>query len=331
MNEVTPDESSKQTANEWLVKLQSPHLTKAQQQSFFTWLNQKPEHQQAYIEAEALWESLAALEQLIPPTPATEPVVSIAKPAAWYQRPQAIAASFVGILALLVIQFWPYPADTQYLTHVGEQRQLTLADGSNIHLNTNSNLQVMLNSDSRRVTMSQGEAFFTVSKDSERPFVIETPTGLVRVLGTSFNVRIDELETIVTVVEGKVGVARLEALDQATTLDYQPQITLSANQQISFADEGINATSTAVDAAVTATWRQGKQVYNGVPFTDVITDLNRYFAGDLKLGDPDLEKIQIVAVLDLRDRARAISALESTFNVVAVEKSAELTVLYPVK
>lgn len=329
MTDTTLNETGKQAATEWLVKLQSPHLTEAQQQSFFAWLDQKPEHQTAYIEAEALWDSLAALEQL-PPTAAD--IINL-KPVArpWYIRPQAIAASLVGIISILLFQFIPSFGDTQYQTAIGEQRMVTLADGSQIHLNTHSTIRVDLQDNKRLVNLSKGEAFFKVSKDAKRPFVVETPEGLVRVLGTSFNIRIDNAETIVAVVEGKVGVAPLMALNDVATLEFEPQVTLTANQQIVLAAGHIDEQASAVDAIAVTTWRQGKQIYNGVALSEVIRDLNRYFVGEVKLGDPAMEDIQAVAVLDLRDRAGAIAALEATFNVVAVQKSPELIVLYPAK
>ena len=329
MTDTTLNETSTQAATEWLVKLQSPHLTETQQQSFFAWLDQAPEHQTAYIEAEALWESLAAVEQL-PPTAAD--IINL-KPVArpWYARPQAVAASIMGIITLLFFQLLPSTGNSEYQTAIGEQREVTLTDGSRIHLNTHSTLRVNFQNDKRQVTMIKGEAFFNVSKDAQRPFVIETPEGLVRVLGTSFNIRIDNTKTIVAVVEGKVGVAPLTATNEVATPTFEPHMTLTANQQIVLADGNINEHASVVDAIAATTWRQGKQIYNGVALAEVIRDLNRYYVGEVRLGDPAMEDIQAVAVLDLRDRASAIAALESTFNVVAVQKSPELIVLHPAK
>lgn len=326
MNHPTAHETAAKTATEWLVKLQSPQLTEAQKQDFFTWLDQKPEHQRAYIEAEALWKSLAPMEQLAAES-ASARITPVARP--WYRRPQTIAASFFGLALLVAIQLWPGWEGNQYQTAIGEQSHVALADGSNIDLNTNSTLQVELRKNRRLLKLSQGEAFFQVSHDPDRPFVVETPSGLVRVLGTRFNVYADALETTVTVVEGKVGVTETTALAQMAASDYQPRTTLTANQQITLDGDGVEETPVQVDAAVTTTWRQGKQIYNSVPFVDVVRDLNRYFTGEVKLGDPALENIQVVAVLDLRDKARAIAALESTFHLVAVQESDELTLLMP--
>ncbi len=329
MNDIVPSETSRQAATEWLVTLQSPQLTQDQQQRFFAWLDQKQEHQQAYIEAEALWETLGAVEQLAPTQETNTNIHTLARP--WYTRPQAVAASFVGLLVLVFAQFWSSGDEIAYQTAIGEQRQVTLADGSRVYLNTHSSIRVAFGNDSRQVHLSRGEAFFEVHKDAKRPFVVETPEGLVRVLGTRFNVRLDRAETTVTVEEGKVGIVSLDARSDAIEPDFIPQSTLVANQQIILAAGDLEQTANTVDASAASTWRVGKQVYDGVPLSDVIRDLNRYFVGEVKLGDPSLAKIQVVAVLDLRDRASAIAALESTFNIVATQKPDGLIVLYPAK
>ncbi len=326
MSHPTAHETAVKTATEWLVKLQSPQLTEAQKQDFFTWLDQKPEHQRAYIEAEALWEHLAPVEQLAAES-ATARITPVARP--WYRRPQTIAASFIGLAMLVAIQLWPGLEGNQYQTAIGEQSHVVLADGSNIDLNTNSTLQVDLQKNRRLLKLPQGEAFFQVSHDPDRPFVVETPSGLVRVLGTRFNVYVDAFETTVTVVEGKVGVAETAALEQVAARDYRPRTTLTANQQVTLNGDGVDEAPVLVDATVATTWRQGKQIYDSVPFADVVRDLNRYFTGKVKLGDPVLEDIQVVAVLDLRDKASAIAALESTFNLVAIQQSDEVTLLMP--
>lgn len=345
MNQLTPSETARQTATEWLVKLQSPELTDEQQQAFFAWLEQQPEHQLAYIEAEALWDQAGVLEQLVDSpehkAPTDQPqqdqpldqepaeVKSVARP--WYRNPQTIAASVVGLLALLALQLMPPLGGVHYKTAVGEQRQVALEDGSRVHINTNSKLQVKLQRNHRLVRLNQGEAFFDVSSDPKRPFVIETPTGIVRVLGTSFNVRADQDQTTVTVTEGRVAVAPREQVstETATSTDFQPDTTLTANQQAVVKVSAISDKSTDLDTSALTSWRQGKQIYNSVPFAVVIADLNRYFEHEVQLGDPSLAEMEIIAVLDLHNRAAAIAALESTFNLKAVQKSTTLTLLYP--
>jgi len=340
MNQLTPSETARQTATEWLVKLQSPELTDEQQQAFFAWLEQQPEHQLAYIEAEVLWDRAGVLEQLVD-SPKAQPqedqpldqqpaeVQPVARP--WYRNPQTIAASVVGLLALLALQLMPPLGGVHYKTAVGEQRQVALEDGSRVHINTNSKLQVKLKSSHRLVRLNQGEAFFDVSPDPKLPFVIETPTGIVRVLGTSFNVRADERQTTVTVTEGRVAVAPREVVttEIAARTDYQPDTTLTANQQAVVSATAISGKTTDLDTSALTSWRQGKQIYNSVPFAQVIADLNRYFKQEVQLGEPALADLEIVAVLDLHNRDAAIAALESTFNLKAVQKTATLTLLYP--
>src|SRR5690606_6030511 len=76
----------------------------------------------------------------------------------------------------------------EYITYVGEQRLVQLEDGSQVRLNTNTRIQVSYSRQTRRIDLLQGEAYFDVSKDPQRPFEVIANHSIVRALGTEFNV-----------------------------------------------------------------------------------------------------------------------------------------------
>ncbi|MFD2427832.1 FecR family protein [Sphingobium scionense] len=93
-----------------------------------------------------------------------------------------------------------------YRTALGETRTVQLADGSRIHLNTNSSVEVALRDDIRQITLLKGEAQFDVAHDKKRPFIVNADGTLVRAVGTMFNVRLRADVTELTVIEGIVAV-----------------------------------------------------------------------------------------------------------------------------
>ena len=106
-----------------------------------------------------------------------------------------------GALALL------QPSDEPISTAVGEQRSITLADGSLIKLNTRTTIRHRFDESTRRVELIEGEALFDVARDEQRPFIVTAGATEVRVLGTSFNVyKQSDLEATVSVLEGRVTV-----------------------------------------------------------------------------------------------------------------------------
>ncbi len=312
----------------WLLRLQSPELPELEEKQFFTWLKSCAEHQQAYVNAEAYWDGLAGLQSS---EVANGIIADVAandadKRQSWGMW--AIAASVVLFAGLFLLQLGIDSSQHTYRSAVGEQRQISLADGSTVILNTESQLRVekMESSATRVVHLDFGEALFDIKPDSHRPFIVTTERGSVRVLGTRFTVLSEEDTTLITVLEGKVALAD-RTVDELSQQDYKPQATLVTDQQLSIAQAIKGERPRQVDAKSLATWEGGRQVYNGVPLGVVVKDLSRYFDGDIKLREEALKSKRVVAVIDLQDKASAIATLEAVFNIVAVNHSDQLTVL----
>ena len=117
-------------------------------------------------------------------------------------------AVLVGLASFWVIFNFSGPKMVEFST--GDQaKEIVLADGSVIHLNANSSLKYPEKFEGATRTVEfKGEAFFSIAKDANHPFVITTPYEEVKVLGTSFNIRAYEFEpnSEIAVTTGKVQV-----------------------------------------------------------------------------------------------------------------------------
>ena len=329
MKSLQQHQDPKDTAIEWLVRLQSPQLSDIEQKQFFSWLEESQENQQAYIEAEQLFERAGVVEAV---SASNEDMGHRGGAAVFPGKAiYALVASIVLLAGLVMTQFWPLWDTTTYVSEVGERRQLVLSDGSQVILNTDSQIRVKsLDDNSMRVVyLDKGEVFFDVATDKERPFFVQTHYGTVRVLGTQFTVSAVDNDMWVTVVEGKVAIAQ-QSVDEMQP-DGDKRVILVANQRHSAGDMAAGQPPQTVDSVALTSWQQGKLVYNGVSFDKVIKDLNRYFNGELVLGEDELKTIKMVAVLEITDKASTVKALETAFNVVAVQRSDDVTVLYPKK
>jgi len=114
------------------------------------------------------------------------------------------------IICLAVATLWG-PSILQnlasdYRTGKVEQRQVTLADGSHIFLNTNSAISMNISDHQRRFTLLRGEAYFEIEADTGRPAVVISHRGETQLLGTAFNVAQQGEDTVVTVATGTVDV-----------------------------------------------------------------------------------------------------------------------------
>lgn len=186
---------------------------------------------------------------------------------AW--APGWIAAAALACAALAAAAWFSMPGarPESIATASAQRRAFTLSDGSVAELNANTRVQFENGRSERRVLLSDGEAYFAVTKDKERPFIVETPAGTVRVTGTVFNVRtVATSELEVTVVEGTVQVrpgAAGAGRAAASVLVAGDQLTsLAGNAVVRALPAG------AVDDALA--WRRGLIVCRGMPLSEAV-------------------------------------------------------------
>jgi transmembrane sensor len=201
-----------------------------------------------------------------------------AKPARRGWSPGWVIASALAAVALVAGTLWirrPNGLVETLATSSAQRRSFTLADGSRIDLNGNTRVLIENGRAERRLRLEDGEAFFVVSKDKSRPFIVDTPAGSVRVTGTIFNVRteaISELE--VTVVEGEVQV-RPSPVNAAQPAD---PVRLEAGERLSEETAGVYVAALSkedIDSVVA--WRRGKMVFDGVPLPEALARVAHYY------------------------------------------------------
>lgn len=179
----------------------------------------------------------------------------------------------------------PATAYITMATKPGERKQYVLPDGSRVTLNANSEIRypaLALLTDTLRTVYLKGEAFFSVEKDPDRPFVVHTKRSLTRVLGTRFNLKAYERDQSVTLVvqEGKVRFS--DAADKR-------RITLTANQR-GILDHEALLTKDNVYANRYLSWKENKLVFENQPLSVVGTALEAWYGIDVVIENPQLKR-----------------------------------------
>ncbi|MBB5636397.1 ferric-dicitrate binding protein FerR (iron transport regulator) [Pedobacter cryoconitis] len=173
-----------------------------------------------------------------------------------------------------------------------ERKQFILADGTRVWLSPNSKLTYPDRfNDDKRIVSLDGEAFFEVTHDAARPFIIQSEQISTTVLGTSFNVSAykDQQEINVTLVTGKVAVA----------LKSSVPVIITSNQRITIDKSSEKITKTDFpDAEDFLNRRLGLFDYKGIPFRNVITDLESQYHSKISLS-PDLDPGKFYGQLDM--------------------------------
>lgn len=325
-------------AADWLITLQSEG-DEAHRVAFTEWLMQSPAHIDAYLSVSRTWDGLKipaaegpwSAEALIAAARADGeignvvrlPVIEAIKgpqappyraPVRW---PLGVAA---GLLMTLMVAwvFQAHPSVDDLKTSVGEQRSVTLADGSVVYLNTNSELEVRWTQAERHIDLKRGEARFQVAKNPARPFVVATREATVKAVGTVFNVRTGEDTTQVAVLEGRVDVHAIGA--GAPTEPFASELLLAAGERAAVTPSGVQP-GVGPPIERVATWTDRRLVFRGEPLSAVVAEFNRYRNEALVVDDAGLAQIRINGVFDLNDPDSLVAYLRG-FESVQVKKDA---------
>ena len=206
-----------------------------------------------------------------------------------------------------------------YRTAVGEQRTVSLSDGSTVQLNTDTALSITMTDGSRRLTLHRGEAFFTVAPDASRPFEVVADHGVIRALGTTFNVRTDHDLTTVTVAEHGVKVM----LESDVSVDVQ------AGERIQYHHNQWLGSVEQTDMTRTLAWRRHRLMFDHDPLPVVLAELSRYRSGRLVfLRDPSLNELLVTGSFDTDRLDRFLPALEESLPVRIVSIADRIYLFY---
>lgn len=299
-------------AARWYAQLDSGEADERDHQAWSRWRLAHPDHAQAWGQIEAL---RGRLQQL--PVGLSLTTLRLASPAppALSRRAvlRGIAATGVGGGALWAATrgapWAPWTADVR--TAVGEQRDIYLADGSQLMLDTATAVDIEFDTVQRRLRLREGGVFVQTARDPAavaRPFLIETPHGQLRALGTRFGVRVEGDTTHLIVTAHAVGIA---------PLDTRARIVVTAGQQARFTTTTIGAVEAAGDADVA--WTRGQLIVADRRLHEVIAELARYQTAPLRC-DPAVAALRVSGAFPLRDTTLALAALTQSLPVRVVRE-----------
>ena len=203
-----------------------------------------------------------------------------------------MAAAFMGVLLLVSIGYYGLNQSTllTIVTNAGQKRTVLLPDGSRAILNANSRL--VYNSrwegeQKRRVEL-EGEAFFDITHDDKLPFYVKTSRLEVKVLGTAFNVKSDQINESfeTTLLRGKVTVRDLEVPERAET-------ALKPNEKAVFSPQKSNLPvaiqTVGNETGRNAYWPKGRLVFEDEPVKVITAELEKWYGVKIRVPNESKE------------------------------------------
>jgi transmembrane sensor len=288
---------------------------------FDAWLAADPVNADAWTRACAAWVALADADD----DPAVQKIreAALGDPPRRHRWGLAIAASLAVVVgtsgALLLNRSGDEgvspgssriaavePART-LRTARGEHRSFVLADASRVTLNTESAVTVAYEpAGERRLELIRGQAFFRVSPDKARPFMVTFRERTITALGTAFEVRAEGEAMRVILVEGSVGVSRAGAAP----------VVMRPGQQLLAGPRGL--TLSTADVGAVGDWQRGVVTFRDTPLEAAAAEINRYADRQLVVLDPRVARLTVSGVFRTDDSGRFARTVEAILPVRAV-------------
>jgi transmembrane sensor len=301
----------------WVARVHGSGRKRSMEGALNSWLAANPLHARAFEVATDAWELGGAV-----PAAALPRINPIRRPTPRIGLLRALVAGAAIALVALVASL--YLGAPSLSTGTGEQRSVTLEDGTRVTLNTDTRLVVHYTEQQRQVRLEQGEAFFDVVKNPRRPFVVSAGGESVVALGTSFMVRRDNDEVEVTLVEGKVSVAPVPVADSAAVPTAE---VLTPGQRLRVARSALTVDRPSIDT-VTA-WRRGEVVLDHTRLADAVEEMNRYSKVKIIVSAPESGAFEVSGIFRTGDSARFARAVAETYRLDIVEEPRRIVLSSP--
>ena len=309
-----------QSAEDWVVRLGRPAVPPATLAAFEAWLSADPRNLADYEAAKGLLRDTRDLRaefigdlNLVPPPPA----VTRKRKASTGWTPVALAGGLVAaalaiaITPTLVTRFSdPLAGASTYPPAVGEIRDVTLADGSVVTLDTATTLRAKVDGRVRRLALDKGAAYFAVAHDKAHPFQVALADRQVVVTGTHFATSLRDGRARVELLEGSVEVRQPRASTEP--------VRLVPGDQVSYAAGGVVRREARIDPAVAVPWRQRRLVFQDAALSEVLAELGRYTDAKIRLADPALGRKRVTAMLPLEGRDTVVDRAAKVLPVTLV-------------
>jgi transmembrane sensor len=323
--------------------------TPAEQERFERWLAEAPNRHRM----EALRRALAAIdagsaprldaagllgsikreiaaERAVAPAGRATPVFRIPARRHWSAVAKVAAAVLIVVGGALVARAWHRQVGTTpradtvmraVITPRGQRATFRLPDGTRVMLGVASRLERPADFGTRsRDIYLTGEAYFEVTRDEQRPFVVHAGDIVARDLGTEFVVRAypDDPHARVVVREGKVAVSSKAASDPTTASVIAP------GQVGRLGADGVSIVQPA-DTTAAFAWMEGTLVLHDIPLRDALPQLGRWYDLEFRLADPALGSIPLSGSFKDQLTKDELSALAASVGLEQVSRGRVVT------
>jgi transmembrane sensor len=324
-------------AARWQARLAADDCTDFERAQFLHWRNASPQHARASRLAEAMCARISELasvdsrlrslaDEAYALGGEDQAPVELRGGTGRARRwlvPASLAAAV--LIAFGVVRLPDYfDGSTPQVTYSSTEhvrRDVRLADGSLVHLDVGSEIEVAFSRGQRRIALVEGRALFDVAHDATRPFMVTAGASTTTALGTHFQVQREGNEVQVTLTEGSITVA-----SDSTQAGWRERLV--PGEQVCLSADGRVQSKRSIDAQTATSWSRGRLVFRGTPLGEALREVNRYGYRKVRLGDPDLAALPVGGNFIAGETDLIVSALAATMPLRLVQGSGDEIIVF---
>ena len=337
---ISPDDELLEVASRWVLKIDEGSLGASDEAALAAWLDENIRHREVLLEVAGVWDktdALARLAELFPHDSAADQMPR----STWHQRWAQGAAVAAGLAVLAISGVLllnpgsdraPPTTSAAYETAIGAQKTVLLPDGSEVVLNTNSQLAVTFTPSARVLRLARGEILVRVAEDRARPLSVVAGDRIIQAVGTEFVVEItDDQQVELMVTEGKVvigiqpravtSIAKgdVDALDTAALPPVlallEDNIVSAGEAVILSAADPVKETVSADEVEVKLSWKQSRLIFRSEPLEKALQEVERYTTVEFVFLDESLKTRTLSGRFRTGDVEELLLLLRVNFNI----------------
>ncbi|WP_218048644.1 FecR family protein [Curvivirga aplysinae] len=315
-----------QKASEWLICLLEKPDDENLKAAFSHWFEKSTEHQRAWEKALNAYKLMGS----VPPLHeeewrqekedlhSTDRIFVASNDNGRLKRKKFWAASISVAASLLIVCLvgWQSHYSADYITGIGEVKEVALSDGSLVRLAPESRLNVSFTTTQRAVELVDGQAFFNVAHDTKSPFIVRAENSVVKVIGTAFDVSTRHPSVEVQVQEGIVSVKPDETeeiiLRVGDTIRVKPDYSLIHGK---------------IEPKYVSSWKENRLIVNDRPVSEVVETLSHYHSATLLVLGDDIGEQPVTGVYQLTNPDAALSAIAQSVGAKIYHVTPWITVI----
>ncbi len=304
----------------WIQRRDFDAWTVADQTALEAWLDETPAHRVAFYRLDFGWQRTSRLAALRPhgSNSAERQRTSGSK----HIVRAAAVILVVGSAAVAGTWLSSQLNRTTYATPVGAHEILTLKDGSQIELNTDTVLQIAKSGATREVWLEKGEAYFQVVHDPAHPFLVNVGQRQIFDIGTKFVIRREDQNLRVAVSDGSV------SIDSHQTGQTRPLILKAGDVAVANAGSVSVSVLKASRQALSEElgWRRGVLVFHHVSLAEAAERINRYGGKKLTIADSKIGRLVIGGTFPINNVMALAEAAQDLFGLHIENRGDEVVI-----